>query len=244
MKINVLMSPLNADELYFTGKTTVVIDVLRATSVIANALNNGAREVIPVGSVDFAMKISGNAHGGQTLLCGERNTVMIEGFSLGNSPLEFTQEVVQGKSIILFTTNGSKAIVRAKFSANLFTASYNNLKAIADHLLKLGNDVEIMCAGKNGMFSLEDTACAGKLISELMNGDKTIELADAAKASLVINNSYNDDLQIHLANTEHGQLLIQNKFDEDIKFCATENNIEIIPIFQDGVIKVLKQETE
>ena len=106
MLVNVLLSPNNVDELHFTGKTTVVIDVLRATSVIVEALNNGAKEVIPVGSIDFAMKISVNAHGGQTLLCGERNTKKIDGFDLGNSPQEFIKGIVYGKSVVLFTTNG------------------------------------------------------------------------------------------------------------------------------------------
>ena len=83
MKVHLLFSPLNADELYFTGKTVVVIDVLRATTTILAALSNGAREITPVESVDFAVRVSGNA-GGLTLLAGERNAVKIEGFALGN----------------------------------------------------------------------------------------------------------------------------------------------------------------
>ena len=114
MKIRTLLSPLNVEELYFTKKTTVVIDVLRATTTIVTALHNGAKEIIPVSSIEFAMKISG---GGQMLLGGERNAEKIDGFTFGNSPLEYTEEAVKGKSIILFTTNGSKALVRAKFSA-------------------------------------------------------------------------------------------------------------------------------
>ena len=86
MKLNVFLSPVIVDELYFTGKTTVVIDVLRATSTIATAINNGAKEVVPVASVEFAVKVSGGMFGGLTLLGGERNTKKIEGFALGNSP--------------------------------------------------------------------------------------------------------------------------------------------------------------
>ena len=132
MKINIHYTHQQFDELYFTGKTSVVIDVLRASTVIVTALKNGAREVIPVGTVDFAMKVSGNAFGGQTILGGERNTKKVEGFNLGNSPLEYKPEVVTGKSIILYTTNGSKAIVKAKFSENLYICCFNNLPAIAD----------------------------------------------------------------------------------------------------------------
>ena len=130
MKLNVHYSFDHLDDLYFTGKTSVVIDVLRATTVIVTALNNEAREIVPVSSVDFAMKISGNAFNGQTLLGGERNTKKVEGFQVGNSPLEYTSNVVSGKSIVLYTTNGSKAIVKAKFSENLFICSFINLPAL------------------------------------------------------------------------------------------------------------------
>ena len=100
MKLDVLFSPVQADELFFTGKTTVVIDVLRASSTIITALTNGAKEIVPVGTVEFAVKVSGGIFGGQTLLGGERNTKKIEGFALGNSPSEYTTEIVYGKSIV------------------------------------------------------------------------------------------------------------------------------------------------
>jgi 2-phosphosulfolactate phosphatase len=98
MKIHVLFSPLNAEELYFTGKTVVVIDVLRATSVIVTAIKNGAKEITPIASIEFALKASGS----KVLLGGERNTNKIEGFNLGNSPSEYSKENVENKSIIFF----------------------------------------------------------------------------------------------------------------------------------------------
>ena len=238
MKINVLFSPNNVDELYFSKKTSIVIDVLRATTVIVTALEKGAREVIPVSSVDFAMKISGNAFGGQTLLGGERNTNKIKGFNLGNSPYEYTNEVVAGKSIILYTTNGSKAIVKAKFSENLFISSFRNLKAIAAHVAKLKNDIEILCAGANGMFCIEDTVCAGRLINEIC----AAELTDAAKASVVLNNSSGDDILEMLKNAEHGIKLINNGYKEDLKYCASLSVSDIIPYYNSGVVKIYKEE--
>ncbi len=244
MKVNVLLSPLNADDLYFTGKTTVVIDILRATSVIVTALGNGAREIIPVNTVDFAMKVSGNAFGGQTLLGGERNTKKIEGFALGNSPIEYNTETVKGKSIILYTTNGSKAIVRAKFSENLFICSFGNLNAIAEHLVKLNKDVVIVCSGTNGMFNLEDTICAGKLITEMLKLNEEIELTDASNASVTLNKSFGKSLNKMLSQTEHGKLLIENGFSEDIKICAKLNTHDIIPYYDSGVIKLQKTESE
>lgn len=244
MKINVLLSPLNVDELYFTGKTTVVIDVLRASTVITHALDNGAREIIPVGTIEFAMKVSGNAFGGQTLLGGERNTKIIEGFHLGNSPSDYTSETVEGKSVILFTTNGSKAIVKAKFSENLFILSFNNLSAVAELLSKKGNDVEILCAGSNGMFCIEDTVCAGKLIDEMLNNDNGIELTDAAKASRVLYESFDSDIKKMLASCEHGKKLIENGFESDIDECSQINSHPVVPAFDSLVLKLWTPEFE
>ncbi len=243
MKVHVLLSHLNADELYFTNRTTVVIDVLRATSVIAQALSSGAKEITPVGSVDFAMKISGDIKGGQTLLCGERNTKMVEGFNLGNSPLEY-DDTVAGKTIILFTTNGSKAILKARYSENLFCCSFNNLSAVAKHISSLTDELTILCSGSNGMFSLEDTVCAGKLIKELTKYGKNINLSDAASASLVLSKNFGKDLLKLLSETEHGKLLIENGFEQDIEFCSRLSNLNIIPAFINGSIKLLQQDSD
>lgn len=242
MKINVLFTPQGADELFFTGKTTVVIDILRATTTIAVALNNGAREVVPVGSVDFAMKLSGSVAGGQTLLCGERNTKMVEGFNLGNSPREFTEEEVKGKSLVLYTTNGSKAIVKAKFSETLITASFNNLEAVVDYLNNMNQDVQILCAGSNGRYCIEDTACAGNLIRRIQEFNTDVELSDSAKSSLVIFDSFGQDLSKMLKDCEHGKILIDNDFEKDLDFCAQLNNLNVVPVYDSGVIKVVKSE--
>ncbi|MCK5456159.1 MAG: 2-phosphosulfolactate phosphatase [Melioribacteraceae bacterium] len=242
MKVNVLLSPNNVDELYFTSKTTVVIDVLRATSVIVQALNNGAKEVIPVGSIDFAMKISVNAHGGQTLLCGERNTKMIDGFDLGNSPQDYTKGLVHRKSIILFTTNGSKAIVKAKYSNKLLVASFNNLSAIAESLIDLGSDVEIVAAGSNGMFCIEDTICSGALIQTMKSLKEDIEITDAGWASLVLNDQFGSDVGKMLRESEHGKILIGNGFEEDLAFCSERDNMPIVPFYKGGEIKLFKKD--
>lgn len=240
MKIHVLLSPLNVDDLYFTGKTSVVIDVLRATTTIITALQHNAREVIPVNTIEFAMKVSGNAFGGQTLLGGERNTKMIEGFTLGNSPQEYATENIEGKSIILYTTNGSKAIVRAKFSENLFIASFNNLRAVGEHLANLGKDVEILCAGAGGMFCIEDSVCAGRLIDEIKVFRQDLELTDAAKACVVMSETLGSDIYKMLSESEHGKVLIKNGFEEDISYCSVLNNLNVVGSFKTGVIKKIK----
>ncbi len=237
MKLNVLFSPANVDELYFTKKTVVMADPLRTSSTIVYALEQGAREIIPVESVDFAVKVSGDAFGGQTLLAGERNDVKIEGFALGNSPQEFTEETVKGKSIILYTTNGSRALVKAKFAENLFVLSFNNLEAVAKLLLELNRDVEILCAGNNGLFSLEDSVCAGRLINKILLNSKGVEFTDSALAALELNKKFKGNLITFLKKTEKGKALISSGAGEDVEFIAKLSESLIVPAYDSGVIK-------
>jgi 2-phosphosulfolactate phosphatase len=239
MKINVLFYPSIVDELYFTGKTTVVIDVLRASSVIVTALENGAKEIIPVATVEFAVKVSGGMFGGQTLLSGERNTKKIEGFALGNSPLEFTPEIVSGKTIVHYTTNGTKATVKAKFSANLFIGSFLNLSALANHLVELDKDFEVVCSGRSNMFSLEDAVCAGKLISEVMKVKEDAVLTDSAKSAVALGKSFGKSILKMFKESEHGKILVENGFEEDLKICSKLNSSQAIPYFSGNVIKLL-----
>jgi 2-phosphosulfolactate phosphatase len=239
MKINVLFSPISVDELYFTGKTTVVIDILRATTTIISALGNGAKEIIPVATVEFAVKVSGGMFGGQTLLGGERNTKKIEGFALGNSPLEYSEDIISGKSIILYTTNGTKAVVKAKFSGELFIGAFSNISALAEHLVKLNKDVEILCAGRLNNFSMEDTVCAGKLINEIVKLNDDTILTDSAIASVSLNKSFGKSLLKMLKETEHGRLLIENGFEDDLKFCSKLNTTDSIPYFTGNVLKLI-----
>jgi 2-phosphosulfolactate phosphatase len=234
MKVNVLFSPVSADELYFANKTTVVIDVLRASSTIINALSNGAKEVIPVATVEFAVKVSGGMFGGQTLLGGERNTKKIDGFAIGNSPFDYSKDVVEDKFIVFFSTNGSKAIVKAKFSENLLVCSFNNLAAVVKHLVQLNNDVEILCAGNNNLFSLEDSVCAGKLIEEIKKKKKNVEISDSSAAAFALYERFGNDILEMLKNTEHGKKLLENGFEKDLEFCSKLNINSVLPYF-DGI---------
>lgn len=239
MKLDVLFSPVQADELFFTGKTTVVIDVLRASSTIIKALSNGAKEVVPVGTVEFAVKVSGGIFGGQTLLGGERNTKKIEGFALGNSPSEYTAEIVSGKTIVFYSTNGSRAIVKAKYSSNLFVCSFNNLSAVANHLKKLNEDVIILCSGNNNFISLEDSVCAGMLVNKLISIDSSMVLNDSSKSAMTLFKSFGKNIPRFLSETDHGKILIENGFETDLKDCAELDSTEVIPKYSDNVIKVL-----
>ena len=237
MKINTLLSPLNVEELYFTNKTTIVIDVLRATTTIVTALANEAKEIIPVSAIEFAMKVSGDTFSGQTLLAGERNTQKIDGFSLGNSPLEFTSEIVKGKSIVFYTTNGSKAIVKAKYSSTLLISSFLNVTSVAQSIIK-SKEIVILCSGNNGLFSFEDSACAGALINELLELSADIELDDASKTCLFLYQKNKKRLKKMLSETEHGMKLVNSGFKKDIEYAAQKNVFNIVPFYLKGTIKV------
>ncbi|KUO62882.1 2-phosphosulfolactate phosphatase [bacterium BRH_c32] len=239
MKINVLFTHNIVDEFYFNEKTTVIIDVLRATTVINTALYNGAKEIIPVSSVDFAVKVSGSVFGGVTLLCGERNTKKIEGFDLGNSPFEYSPEVVINKSIVLFTTNGSKAIVKAKYSENVVTCCFNNLDATKNYLLDSNKDIEVVCSGNNGHFSLEDLVCAGKLVTGIAVLIDDVVLSDSATVSMAVAKSYGKNLKKLLQTTEHGKVLKENGYEADLDYCSKLNSVPIVTQFSSGVIKRL-----
>jgi 2-phosphosulfolactate phosphatase len=242
MKINVLFSPVNADELYFTNKTVVVIDVLRASSTIITALSNGAKEIVPVATVEFAVKVSGGMFGGQTLIGGERNTKKIDGFALGNSPFEYSREVVENKFIVFFSTNGSKAIVKAKFAESLFICSFINLSSVVKHLISLNRDIEILCAGNNNLFSLEDSVCAGKLIAKLKKKNKKIEITDSGSAALALFDRFGENIFNMLKNTEHGIKLVENGFEKDVKYCSGNNTLDCIPSMDGKVLRAFQQE--
>lgn len=239
MKINVFFTPLGVDDLYFKDKTTVVIDVLRASSTIITALNNGAKEIIPVAGIESAIKLSGGMFGGHTLLCGERNTKKIDGFALGNSPFEFTKEIVNNKTIVLYTSNGTKALVKSKFSENLFIGSFLNLNFLTNHLLSLNKNLEIVCAGSNNHFSIEDSLCAGFICDRILQKEKNAILTDSAKATVALKKKLNQNILETLLDSDHGKILIENGFEKDIEYCAQNSVIDLIPFYNNGSFKIL-----
>src|SRR3972149_2002018 len=184
MKIDLCFSQSQLDEMQLRDKNVIVIDVLRSSTTVVNALQNGAREIIPVGSIESAVKISGSLFGDVTLRGGERNGKIIQGFNLGNSPSEYSEAMVRGKSIIFCTTNGSVAMSKSRYARRLFVGGFVNPTAIVAASPADGEDYLLLCAGKsNGLrsFSLEDAVCAGMMIHQI-GQDRTspVDLTDAS----------------------------------------------------------------
>ena len=155
------------------GGVAVVVDVLRATTVMVQALAVGCDAIIPCGEIDEALKVAAGFGPGKALLAGERHGLPIPGFDLGNSPGEFTPEVCRAKTLVMTTTNGTRAILASQDAERVYIASFTNMRAISDEIsvqfLKKhhGRSVHIICAGTEGHISLEDSLLAGALTSQI-----------------------------------------------------------------------------
>jgi 2-phosphosulfolactate phosphatase len=246
MKIDLSFNAGQFDELQLREKNVIVLDVLRASSTITIALNNGAREIIPVASIESAVKISGSLFGEVTLRGGERNGKTIEGFNLGNSPLEYSETAVKGKSIIYCTTNGSVAMAKSRYARTLAVGSFINLTATTDFIRDENKDFLIICAGRAntiGNFSLEDAVCAGMMIQNLLKVESLeVELSDSAKAAHALSKSFGRSILKMLKTSEHGKYLIEIGFAEDLKICAQVDSVPVLPILTGTVIKLKKEE--
>ncbi len=241
MHIDLLITPVGTNELFFRDKNVVVIDVLRASTSIVTALNNGAREVIPVESVENAVKVSGSLFGDVVLRCGEREGKTIPGFNLGNSPLEYSPEAVENKSLIFTSTNGSLAMVIAKFARQIVVAAFVNITSVVDYLKKLNEDFIILCAGKEHHFCIEDVVCGGMIVQMLEKKNIALDLTDAAQAAQIMYKSYSRSINKMLRNSDHGQYLITIGFEKDLKVCAEVDSVPVLPVFDKGAIKLLNK---
>ena len=246
MKIDLSFSAAQFDDLQLRDKNVVVLDVLRASSTITVALNNGAREVIPVASIESAVKISGSLFGEVTLRGGERNGKTIEGFNLGNSPLEYSEAAVKGKSIIYCTTNGSVAMSKSRYARTLIIGSFLNLTTVVDFIREENKDFLFICAGRIntlGYFSLEDAVCAGMMIQKLMKIESVeLNLSDSAKAAHALYKSFGRSILKMLKTSEHGKFLIEIGFADDLKICAAVDSVPVLPVQIENKIKLKKEE--
>ena len=210
------------------------------------ALSNGAREIIPVESIENAVKISGSLFGDVTLRGGERNGKTIQGFNLGNSPLEYNEATVKGKSIIFCTTNGSVAMYKSRFAKNLAVGSFVNLARTVDFMKEISADFVILCAGRANSFSnfsLEDAVCAGMMVQKLVQ-DKSlsVELTDSSLAAQALFKTYGRSIVKMLKNSEHGKYLGEIGFAGDLAICSAVDSVPVLPTLTGNVIKLRKEE--
>ncbi len=241
MKADLFFCAAHLDELHLRGRTVVVVDVLRSSTTIAMALRNGAREIIPVESIEKAVKVSGSLFGDVTLRGGERNGKIIPGFNLGNSPLEYAENTVKGKSIIFCTTNGSIALVRSRHAQNLIVGSFVNMSSVVRFLTEVGKDFVVVCAGQPqamGGFSLEDAVCAGMIITLLEKNESNVELTDSSAAARSLYKSFGRSIDKLLKTSDHGKYLAEIGFAKDLGICGSVDSVPVLPKWTGNGLKI------
>lgn len=245
MRVDVFFTPQEVAPGDVAGRVVAVVDVLRASTSIAVALENGARAVIPLASSEDVVSRAKNLARSEVKLAGERKSQQISGFDYGNSPLEFTRENVDGKTILMSTTNGTNAILAVQGARDVLIASYVNFSAVLSMLraaLRGGTDVAIVCAGQEKHFSLEDTACAGLFVQHITEKLTKAEINDAAQAAMVIDKKFGANRKKLFKSSSHGIALADAGFAEDLEACAELDSYSVVPVYQDRQITKLGTE--
>jgi 2-phosphosulfolactate phosphatase len=215
MRCHVAFTPAEAAE----AQLGIVVDVMRATSTIAQALAAGYRRVLCCAEIDDALALKAEL-GDEAITGGEREAKRIEAFDAGASPREFREP--QAETLILSTTNGTRSIVTAAEACDdVVLGSLLNLAAVSSHARERGEDVTVLCAGYKGAFAIDDAYCAGRIV-RLVGGDRT----DAGIAAEVIAERFPTPLDGINARTYGPPGL-----EEDIAWCAQESLLDVVPRF-------------
>lgn len=216
-----------------TGSTVIVVDVLRATTSIITAIKNGADKVVPAQDAGTAAALALRL-GDDSVLAGERGGIRLPGFTLGNSPTEFTASAIGGKTVIISTTNGTQAIHGMRSASRLLIGAMINRSAAARLAYEIGNDIIIMCAGTDGEISADDICTAGAMISKLEELGVTNFNDMALISGLAYENWRNGTADIRKAR--HCRRLIELGFGEDVNFCFRMDTTNTVPECRNGVI--------
>lgn len=241
MDVEVFLTGYNIAEEDVKGCTVVMIDVLRSSSTILTALHHGARAVVPVADMAEAGKIAANLDQSSYLMGGERGGERIEGYHLGNSPLEYDEATVQDRTIIFNTTNGTRSIVGARAAEHLVVGSLMNASRVVDFLREKDLDVVIICAGWRNRVSLEDTLCAGMILHKLWEGQEPGLVSDAAHIAFTQYAHDRDALGQSLRRCNHAQRLADKGFADDVDYCLQVDALPLLPYYQDSRLVVYPQ---
>ncbi len=232
-----LFSPRLLDIYDVSNSIVVIIDVFRATSTIATALYNGAIKIIPVDNVAKCIEI-GNATP-NSITAGERDGKIIEGLAHGNSPAEYSRNFIEGKTLVLTTTNGTKLLHMAlKNGADeVITGSFPNLSAVCDHLIAAKKNVILGCSAWKDRINIEDTLFAGAVI-HYIKAYFTIH----CDSSLIAEQMYllhKDDMKSFIRLTTHWHRLAAYGLEKDLEYCVTADVANVLPIFNNDALVIL-----
>ena len=247
MRLDVFFSPIQVKPSDTAGRLVAIVDVLRASTTVATALGNGAKTVMPLEGADDVIVRSKEFHRSAVILAGEQRMERIPSFDLGNSPQSFTPEVVEGKTILLTTTNGTRALLGVQGARDIVVASYVNFTAVLT-MMKVAassnTDIAIICAGEEGGFTLEDAACAGRYVKAIPKRapSDSIEMNDAAAASVLIEKKYGENIAKVFKESAHGKALQEAGFGDDLAAAAEVDAYPVVPIYQERQITKLGPE--
>jgi 2-phosphosulfolactate phosphatase len=243
MRVDVFFTPAGLTPAELQGRVVFVLDILRATTTMCAALAHGAKAVIPVASTEEALRLAQTIGSNDVLLAGERNCERIAGFHLGNSPLEMTESAVRGKTIVTSTSNGTRALLACQGAGAVYLAAAANLSSAAERAreaLDVQQDVLIVCAGREGAFSLDDAYGAGRLASAIFGGTKPRRaLNDAGLAALDLVRRYGSGWRRPLAYSRAGRELIRLGFRADVRDAARMDAYPVLPHFHERRITLV-----
>lgn len=213
----------------------IAVDVLRATTTIATALDSGAEAVQVFSDIQKLMDVSTEWPEDQRLRFGERGGAKVEGCDLGNSPLSCTPEVVKGKRIFMSTTNGTRALQRVEAAKSVITGALINRQSVVNYITSHEPEsIWIVGSGWEGQFSLEDTVCAGaiahSLLTEFPLSSSVSEVNDEVIAAIALYRQWQEELVELLQQASHGKRLLGLNGIEDIEYCAQLDNVHVLPI--------------
>ena len=228
-----VLSPRVLDLYDVSESIVVIIDVFRATSTIATALYNGAEKVIPVATVADCMAIGKKLN---AITAGERDGKIIEGLQYGNSPAEYPRSFIQGKTLVLTTTNGTRLLHLAleRGANEIITGSFPNLSAVCEHLAKAGKNVILGCSAWKDRFNLEDTLFAGAVISRLK--DYFTIHSDSSLMAEEMYLLHQQDRYQFIRKTTHWHRLASYGLEKDLEYCVTEDVANVLPIYKEGAL--------
>ncbi len=231
-RVEVCFSPDEFDLYKQEYSVVVAIDVLRATTAICTAFEHGAEKVIPVSSVEEALEYKRKGF----MAGAERGGKIVEGFDFGNSPFSFMGDAVRGKTIVLTTTNGTRAINLAAKTHKVIVGALVNLDAVIEYLIDQPDDVLLLASGWQGKFNLEDSICAGAITEALLASGKYLSDEDSTIAALFLFQKARDNYFGFLKASSHRRRLRNLNLNEDIKYCLTPNQTRVIPVYEDGAL--------
>lgn len=226
--VRVHLTPDRLTPALLAGSVAVVIDVLRATTTIVHALAAGCMAVWPVVEVEEARRIADGMRAGRVLLGGERGGVPLPGFDLGNSPGEYTCARCKGTTLVLTTSNGTRALLRAADAARTLIAGFVNYSAVCEQLAEETRPVDIVCAGYQGEAALEDALLAGALV-EFLCEHQAVALNDSARLAWDCFEHHGRVLAGALEISAGGAHLRSLGYDDDIRAAARVDPFALVP---------------